>query len=197
MPVAAVGGAFLVAALALVFVVGAPFRPTGGVAGATGTPGLDGFGFALPGASSETLGSGPAGTDPDRTGTAATPRPGPTPTPRPRGVKSALDPTADPGGTAPPTAAPTAPPTPDPTPAPTPQPTPKPTPRPTPKPTPCVATAPNLVGQHRNAARRLWSAAGLTGTVTELDGHGNYTIGSQDRTPGADYPCDTGVTVGP
>jgi hypothetical protein len=53
------------------------------------------------------------------------------------------------------------------------------------------------VGQHRSDARRLWSAAGFTGAVTALGGRGNYVIASQDRTPGARYPCDGGVTIGP
>jgi hypothetical protein len=43
----------------------------------------------------------------------------------------------------------------------------------------------------------LWIAAGFTGVVTALEGHGNYVIGSQNRTAGKAYPCDTGVTVGP
>jgi hypothetical protein len=53
------------------------------------------------------------------------------------------------------------------------------------------------VGQHRNGAGQIWSAAGFTGTVTALNEHGNYLIASQDRTPGAKYPCDAGVAIGP
>jgi hypothetical protein len=53
------------------------------------------------------------------------------------------------------------------------------------------------VGQHRSGASRLWSAAGFTGAVTALGGHGNYLIASQDRTAGASYPCASGVTIGP
>jgi hypothetical protein len=53
------------------------------------------------------------------------------------------------------------------------------------------------VGQHRSSVNRLWSDAGFTGGVTALAGHGNYTIASQNRTPGGSYPCDSGVTVGP
>jgi hypothetical protein len=56
---------------------------------------------------------------------------------------------------------------------------------------------PNLVGQHRSDARRLWVEAGFTGVVTALAGQGNYVIATQDRTPGATYPCDRGITIGP
>jgi hypothetical protein len=103
--------------------------------------------------------------------------------------------------TAVPSTGPTATTTPNPTPTPdsTPNPTltPDPTPHPTPAPTPCTARAPSLVGEHRRDAGRLWSAAGFTGVVTDLDGHGNYVIASQDRTAGRSYPCDSGVTIGP
>lgn len=78
-----------------------------------------------------------------------------------------------------------------------PRPTPAPTATPPPVPSGRVATAPNLVGQHRSDAHRLWTAAGFTGDVTALAGQGNYVIASQDRTPGASYPCDTEVTIGP
>jgi hypothetical protein len=43
----------------------------------------------------------------------------------------------------------------------------------------------------------MWNAAGFTGTVKALDGQGNYVIATQDRTAGARYPCDMGVTIGP
>ena len=155
---ATVGGALVFAATALAFVLGAPLRPTGGVAGATGTPGRDGVGFAAPGASSDVSGFEPVrpGSGPNRLGRDA--RPGST-AHRPwretgagdRGTRRATR--RRPNGRAHGAADPAI--EPEPTPGPPPADAP-----PTPAPTPCVAVAPNLVGQHRNAARRLWSAAG-------------------------------------
>jgi hypothetical protein len=63
-------------------------------------------------------------------------------------------------------------------------------------PTPCRLVAPQLVGEHRNDASRIWSDAGFTGSVTAL-GHGNYLIAFQTPAAGADLPCDSDVTVGP
>jgi len=179
---AAAGAAAVVAATAFAFVFGVPIGPTGGVAGVTGTPGAAGLGGLGLGNPTPSSAGSPSG---------ATPRPGRTPAPTPRrGTPGAALAVPDPTPRAPdPTTAPT--------PRRTPRPTPRPTPRSTPAPTRCVAIAPNLVGQHRNGAGGLWSAAGFTGAVTALGGHGNYLIASQDRTPGASYPCSAGVTIGP
>jgi len=101
----------------------------------------------------------------------------------------------DPG----PTPAPPA--TPAPTRAPTPEPTPtpplEPTPTSPPTPAPCIAVAPQLIGELRSDARQMWADAGFTGRVTALAGHGNYVIGSQSRTAGREYPCDSDLTIGP
>ena len=43
----------------------------------------------------------------------------------------------------------------------------------------------------------MWSDAGFTGAVTFQPGNGNYVIGTEDRTAGRAYPCDSTVTVGP
>jgi hypothetical protein len=204
--VAVAGSALVVAAMAFAFVGSAPLRPSGGVAGLTGTPGASGqgFGFAAPIASPDAVGSDRSGTDPVGTGSRQTARPGSTAGPKSRG-ETPRTATADPNGTpapgpteAPgPTVTPGSEPTPPPTSRPTPEPTPEPTAPPTPAPTPCVATAPNLVGRHRSIAPGLWSAAGFTGAVTALDGHGNYVVASQNRAPGTSYPCQTGITIGP
>ena len=192
---AAAGGALVLAATVFVFMLVSPLRPTGGVAGATATPGASGpyrVGFASPVASQGAVESGPSATD--RTGTSS----GATADQESGGGTPPRQATPDPQGSPP---APTPPP--EPTAVPTPPPTsvPTTTPEPTAPPPPaasgCVATAPNLVGQHRNEAQRLWIAAGFTGPVTALAGHGNYVIASQDRTPGAVLPCDAGVTIGP
>jgi len=174
-PVAA-GSVLALTATVFVFVFGAALQPSGGVAGVTGTPGA-----SSPVASGNAVGSGPsapdrAGTNSPPTGASTTEPPGPQPMTVPRQA------TPDPPG-----------------PRPTPKPTPKPEPSiaPTPAPSRCVATAPNLLGQHRSDAHRQWIAAGFSGAVTALDGQGNYVIGSQDRTPGASYPCDTELTIGP
>jgi hypothetical protein len=60
-----------------------------------------------------------------------------------------------------------------------------------------VLAAPQLVGERRNGAARIWLSAGFTGEVTALQGSGNYVIKTQDREAGVEYPCDSGVTVGP
>jgi outer membrane biosynthesis protein TonB len=196
--VAAAAGALALTVAAFVFVLGAPLVPTGGVAGATGTPEAAGLGGALIGRGSpfDPGGAVPSGPGPTPVRPVATPASGSGsgPGPEPLGV------TPGPGdqqGEPPPDPTPTRAPTPAPTPQPTPKPTPQPTPQPTPASTPCVATAPTLIGAQRSDARRLWSEAGFTGAVTALDGHGNYVIGAQDRTAGRTYPCDTDVTVGP
>ena len=190
---AAAGAAFVVAATAFAFVSGVPLGPTGGVAGATGTPGaagLGGLGFGGPTASGPTGRARPAQV---RREPLRARRPGPadrraeatggTPGTRHRG-SGATRAHARARRPCPGPTRPRGPPR-------------GPRRQADARPTPCIATAPNLVGQHRSEARRLWSAAGFTGTVTALDGHGNYLIASQDRTPGASYPCDTGVTIGP
>jgi hypothetical protein len=177
--VAAAGAALVVTATAFAVMFGVPLGPNGGVAGVTGTPGvsgLDGGGIATPVASQDGIVSDPSATERPRTGSGTT--------------GAGAEPPLPGGGTQPPR----------PTPAPrvTPRPTtkPKPTPGPT-TPPGCVATAPKLVGQHRSDARRLWLKAGFSGGVTALDGQGNYVISSQNRTPGAKYPCDTAVTIRP
>jgi outer membrane biosynthesis protein TonB len=199
---AVAGGAFVLAATVFAFVFTTPPAPTGGVAGVTGTPGvsgLDGIGFGAP-AASDAEGTDPPAPDATGAGSDRTARPGaveppaPTPTLEPTGAPTPRE-IEPPAPT--PTPEPTATPTPEPTAAPTPKPTPAPTATPTPVPTGCFATAPNLLGEHRSDAHRLWTAAGFTGDVTALAGQGNYVISSQDRTPGARYPCDTEVTIGP
>jgi len=197
---AAAGGALLLTATVFAFAFVAPLRPTAGVAGATGTPrtsGLDAVGFAPPTVSKGAVGTDPSATDRTGTGSGGTAGPGTTKpppgggTPPPETTPGPHVPPPVPTPTPEPTAVPPPPPTPDPTP------TPEPTAPPTPTASQCVATAPNLLGQNRSDAHRLWTAAGFTGAVTALDGHGNFAIASQDRTPGAVFPCDTGVTIGP
>jgi len=195
--IAAAGGALLVTVTVFAFVFAVPLGPSGGVAGATGTPGasgLDGVGVASPVASQDAIGSDPSATDRARTGSGATTGSGTTTPTEPGGGAPPPQVTPDPTGSTP---APT--PTPDATAAPTPHPTPKPTPEPTAAPTPVAAgcVVPTLVGQHRSDARRLWTEAGFTGVVTALAGQGNYVIATQDRTAGATYPCDIGITIGP
>jgi len=185
---AAAGGALVLTASAFAFMFAAQLRPTGGVAGATGTPRLDGVGLASPVASQDAVGSDSTTT---RTGTGSgATGPGPTDAPGPGGDHPSSTPDSN---------APRPAPTPKPAAVPTPKPTLTPGPVATPAPTAggCVAIAPNLVGQHRSDARRLWIEAGFTGAVTALEGRGNYVITSQNRTPGARYACDTGVTIGP
>ena len=194
---AAAGGAFVLAATVFAFGFVTPPGPTGGVAGITGTPEVsatDGLGFGAP-ATPDTEGTDPPAPDGTGDGSDRTARPGavepsaPSPTPEPPAAptpKEIEPPAPTPAPTTTPTPAPTPAPTTTPTPAPTPSPTPKPTPAPTPTPTPvpsgCIATAPNLVGEHRSDAHRLWTAAGFTGDVTALAGQGNYVIAS----PGSD-----------
>ncbi len=43
----------------------------------------------------------------------------------------------------------------------------------------------------------MWRDAGFSGSVTMLDGHGNYTIATQSRAAGGTFPCTASVTVGP
>ena len=195
--IAAAGGALLVTAVVFAFVFAVPLGPTGGVAGATGTPGasvLDTVGAGSPVVSPGAIGSDPTATNRARTGSGGTTGSGTTTPTEPGGGGPPPQVTPDPTGSTP---GPT--PTPDPTAAPTPHPTPKPTPEPTAPPTPVAAgcVVPTLVGQHRSDARRLWIEAGFTGVVTALAGQGNYVIATQDRTAGATYPCDTGITIGP
>jgi hypothetical protein len=205
--VASTGAALLITMAALVLAFGAPLRPSGGVAGLTGTPGPfgpDRGGFVVPTDSGDATAPDPSGsTRPTRTGSGGTPAAGPTTAPMSAGTTTAGgDPApTEPPATATPAAGATPPPTLRPTPNPTPDSTPNPTSAPTlsrtPAPPRCLATAPNLVGRHRSTAAQLWTEAGFTGKVTALDGHGNYVIASQDRTAGASYPCDTAVTIGP
>jgi hypothetical protein len=154
-----------------------PIRPTGGVAGATGTPApSDGSsGLGLPGSSGGPVAVGGGGKFLS----------GPTPEPT----------TGAPGPTPRPTTPPTAAPTPARTAQPTPRPTHAPPPTPTPDPTTCVA--PRLVGQHWNSVAKIWHDAGFTGAVTRLAGKGNYLIATQNRVAGRAYPCVSTVTVGP
>jgi hypothetical protein len=213
------GAALVVAVTAFAFGSSAVPQPTGGVAGLTGTPGPSGPGFGFAGPVASPGAAGPTGPGSDSTGTgapattgqgpnigprspgvtpeSATADPDGTPGPDPSGATDAPAPTDAPGPTDPPSNAPTPSPAPTGTPEPTIEPTTPPTEPPTPAPTPCLATAPNLVGEHRSSASRLWGAAGFTGVVTATGGHGNYVIASQDRTPGTGYGCDSGVTIGP
>jgi hypothetical protein len=151
-------------------------RPAGGVEGIVGTPGTSPVVVAGADGATPSAGGQPrptARTTSGRgTGTTSTPVPTRTSAPRP---------VATPGTT----------------PRPTPRPTIKPTADPTPSPTRCVAIAPQLVGQHRSAAERLWRAAGFTGGVTTLTGRGNYKIATQSRTAGDPFGCAASVTVGP
>jgi hypothetical protein len=161
------------------------------VAGLVGTPGanVDGAGPSRSSAappvpvgpgvatSRPTPASGPGqatggGSNKTTTGGSGSSTPDPVPTPRD-------------------TPAPTRAPTPDPTPAP------EPTPTSSPGPTPCLLVAPRLIGELRSDARTIWSGAGFTGRVIALAGHGNYVIGSQSRTAGHTYPCDSDLTIGP
>ena len=110
------------------------------------------------------------------------------------GGSSAGDPgSSDPTPTPPARPAPTRAPTPEPTPTPLPEPT----PTSPPTPSPCLAVAPQLIGELRSDARGIWAAAGFTGRVTALAGHGNYVIGSQSRMAGHEYPCEADLTIGP
>jgi hypothetical protein len=166
------------------WIIGGTARPQGGVAGLVGMPGTTAGPYRTLDAASGAPGAAIGGVAADLTPTPAT---GP-------------DVAGDRGGG--PTTATPAPPqrTPAPTGSPSPTPTgPSPTSAPTPTASPasCVAEAPRLVGEPRGDAARIWKAAGFTGTVTALPGHGNYVIATQSRTAGADYPCDTDVTVGP
>jgi len=209
-------GALLLTAGALAFAFSASHRPGLGVAGIIGTPGpsdVDGVGLLVPTdspAAGGSPGSGPTSTptaagartatggaiDPAGEPTGSQPPEAGTPDPEPIDTATPIVPPST-GPMPTPSATPTNAPTPRPSPKPTPVPTPDPTPPPTPGPTACVATAPKLIGEQRSDARRLWINAGFTGTVTALDGHGNYPIATQNRTAGASYPCDTGVTIGP
>ena len=166
----------------LAWIVGGTARPQGGVAGLVGTPGPTAGPYRTLDAASGAPGAAIGGVAADLTPTPAT---GP-------------DVAGEQGGG--PTTSTPAPPqrTPAPTGTPSPTPTgPPQTPPPTPSPASCVAEAPRLVGETRGDAARIWKAAGFTGTVTALPGHGNYVIATQSRTAGADYPCDADVTVGP
>ena len=69
--------------------------------------------------------------------------------------------------------------------------------RPSPAATPCLRVAPLLVGERRNDAPASWGDAGFSGPVAADEGHGNYLIQTQSRTAGREYPCDSGVTIGP
>jgi hypothetical protein len=163
---------------AVAFVLSRP-QPTGEVAGIVGTP--------APIA---------AATEAART---ATNRPVAAATHRPSGAQTdPARPTAGPTNRAP-RSVPTRPPTGGSTPAPTPRPTSRPTPEPAATPTPprCVAIAPNLVGERRSNAARLWRSAGFSGAVTALSGHGNYKIATQDRAAGTSFDCTASLTVGP
>ena len=177
--------------------LGVPLRPTGGVAGVTGTPGataLGAFGVTAP-ISSAAEGSSASGTASTGTAAGATPRPGRTAAPR----SARRDPGTAPAGPAGPgpTRAPTAAPKPD---------------RPRranaqahPRPDAALHARAHAVcrdgteprGPAPQRGRPDLAAAGFTGTVTALNGHGNYLVASQDRTPGASYPCDAAVTIGP
>ena len=172
--VASAVGVTIIAIAAVAFSAAGPLRPTGGVESVVGTPGIAGVRSGEPAESSSP-------------GVIA-PGDGATPSPRAQGPVAAS--TERPG-----TRAPTTDPT---STTPTPRPTPRPTPpRPTPSPPACVAVAPQLIGQRRSDAVRLWKAAGFTSAVTALDGHGNYEIATQNRTAGKTYACDAPVTVGP
>jgi hypothetical protein len=59
---------------------------------------------------------------------------------------------------------------------------------------------PDFHGVHVNSAPAVWSAAGFTGSVTALSGHGNYSITYQSIVSGQVNPpggCAAGITVGP
>ena len=193
---AAVAIALALGATALAFMPRPQGPPLGGVAGITGTPSATADGPATSGSSAgpsappkaagasgrPTAGAGRGELAGDVSGGSgagdpgsSNPDPGATPTPRP-----------------PATPAPTRAPTPEPT-----LPPPEPTPTSPPTPAPCLAVAPRFLGELRSDARGIWVSAGFTGRVTALAGHGNYVIGSQSRTAGREYPCDSDLTVGP
>lgn len=189
---AAAGAVGMLVVTAIAFPAGlrVPTGPSGQVAGIVGIPGdasdrpSPSDSIATTSAPAEGGGWPPAAAGHGSTdGTGAPPpggstpeMPGPTPT-SPTRSPSASEPTATP------------------TPTPTLRPTSTPTPIPTA--TPCLRVAPQLTGERRNDAPAIWSQAGFSGTVTALEGHGNYLIVTQSRTAGHEYPCDAGVTVGP
>ncbi len=165
------------------FALAGPLRPSNGVEGAVGTPGPVAVRSIEPSSgSSPVVVAGGDGATPSPTAQRPTARPTARPAP---GVASTPRPNRTPGST------------PQPTPRSTPRPTPRPTVAPPPTPTPCVAVAPQLVGQKKSNATRLWHDAGFTGSVTTLPGHGNYRIATQNRTAGNTYVCGTSLTVGP
>lgn len=187
-------------AVAILLAVGAtafafiprPVPPVGGVAGIASTPGAGTRGAAGPGSS----------TTPPVSAEPATPTGRPPAGPGRGDVAGDVSdgPSAGAGSSGPdPTPTPRV--TPGPTRAPTPEPTgtpaPEPTPTSAPTPTPCFAVAPRLIGELRSDARQIWADAGFTGRVIALGGRGNYVIGSQSRTAGHNYPCDSNLTIGP
>ena len=190
---AAVAILLALGATAFAFVLRPAAPPAGQVAGIAGTPGASAD-------AADRSGSSAAPTGPAHPA-AATGRPTGAPG-RGQVVGGAADePRAGGPGSSSPDPIPTRPATPAPTRAPTPEPTPTPAPEPTPTspptPTPCLLVAPQLIGELRSDARGIWAGAGFTGRVTALGGHGNYVIGSQSRTAGREYPCDSELTIGP
>jgi hypothetical protein len=183
-------GLILLAGSTFAFFLADHGRRAGGIAGIVGTPDPSSRvdrplspsrPSSAPGAIDVAVGAAAAETGKPSAGRSGT---GPA-------TASAAPPRPTPGPTAAGTPAPTVQPTPQRTEAPTPPPSPAPTPA------PCLAEAPQLVGERRADASRLWQAAGFSGGVTALPGHGNYVVATQDRTAGRAYPCDSAVTVGP
>ena len=191
-PAVAAGIALLVTSIGIA--LAGPLGPGGGVEGLIGTPGR----------SAAAIGAAPMPTGrpaPSRQRTAvsvevatstpgATQRPPAVATPVVTGTPTLPQPSEatsapTPGASTAPTTAPTsAPPSSSP---------------PTAAPTPsrCTAVAPDLVGGRRSDAAGEWRAAGFTGGVTILAGHGNYRIGTQVPPAGATLDCDSSATVGP
>jgi Flp pilus assembly protein TadG len=125
-----------------------------------------------------------------------TPMPTPVNTPTP-GASPTLGPTSTPTNTATPTPAP---PTLTPTNTATATRTPTATNTPTATATPCLLTVPDLVGAKFNNAAGLWGnpsppGAGFTGSVSSLNGNGNYAIHWQNLAPGSSAPCNSGVQI--
>lgn len=163
--------------------------PLGGVAGISGTPGASMEGSAGIGSSAtpSTSEKPAAATDRPTAGAGRGDVAGDVSDGSSAGDPGSSNPDPDPTPTPPATPAPTRAPTPEP----------KPTPAPEPTPAPCLLVAPQLIGELRSDARQIWASAGFTGRVTALAGHGNYEIGSQSRTAGRVYPCDSDLTIGP
>lgn len=92
------------------------------------------------------------------------------------------------------TVAPT--PSPDPSASPDASPSPEPSTSPAPDPT---CTVPGLVGERRNDAQGIWSAAGFLTTVGVVDGaqSGNWDIEFQSLNSGNDVACNVDILIGP